>query len=103
MIFLVLLVFLGWAGMTDARAYDFDQGQKSWPKWQACSADAECIAIHDACSGWTAVNGQYAKEAQEYQDELATAVKCLDTKLSPEPKVLCIDQICAVKPAGLPD
>ena len=88
--------------VSNALAYDLQEGIKDWPKWAACSADEQCVAIHDACGGWAAVNVGFKKEGEEYQSEMAPSVDCVsDTNIEPEPKVLCINQICTVKPGGL--
>ena len=89
--------------VSNALADDLQEGGKNWDKkWAVCSADEECVAIHDACGGWAAVNIQFKKEGEEYQNQMAPSVDCLSsTKIEPEPKVLCIDQMCTVKPTHM--
>jgi hypothetical protein len=88
--------------ISNAFAYDIQTGWKDWSKWTACSSDEECVAIHDACGAWTAVNAQFKKEGEKLQNEMAGSVDCLSgSGIEPEPKVLCIDQVCSAKPGGL--
>jgi hypothetical protein len=82
-------------------ADDSQEGAANWDKWIDCASNDDCVPIHDACGGWTSVNLQYKKEGEEYQKKLATQIQCADVKLEPEPKVMCLDQVCTVKPAGL--
>ena len=99
-VYLIGLVVL--INISNAFALDVPDNGKIWAKWVSCSADVECVAIHDACGGWTAANVQFKNEAERYQNKIETTVDCLsNTNLEPEPKVLCIDQICTVKPGGL--
>ena len=91
---------LGNGTVLGIKSINSKEGGRDWKTWTACSANEECVAIHDACGGWTAVNGQFQQEAQKYENELATVVECNAPKLEPEPKVLCLNQICTVKPAG---
>ena len=83
------------------RAYAFDaqQAQNHWKNWTACILDEECVPIHDACGGWTAVNRNFQQQGEDYQGELAVDDKCVNVKLEAEPKVLCIEHVCTVKPA----
>jgi hypothetical protein len=88
------------AFITFAMAHaDEQEGTKNWNTWAACSEDIECVAIHDPCGGWTAVNLKYKNEGEQYQNELASKVECTDFKMAPEPKVLCLKQVCSVKPS----
>ena len=73
--------------VTNVWSYDLEEGQKNWDIWAACSADLQCVPIHDECYGWTTVNIKYKAEGEEYKNALAAAVKCLEPKLEPDPKV----------------
>ena len=95
-----LIGFIALISVSNAFAGD----AKDWARWAGCSVDEECVAIHDACGGWTAVNVQFKNQGEKYQNEMAPSVECLsNTKIEPEPKVLCIDHMCTVKPVGLRD
>jgi len=91
-----MLLFIAMQAHADAQ-----EGDKNWDKWAACSEDIECVAIHNACGGWTAVNMKYKNEGEQYQNKLATMVDCADFKMEPEPKILCLKEACSVKPSLL--
>ena len=94
----VLIVF---TVLSNAYAYNFQEGEKNWDKWVACTSDEECIPIHDECGGWTAVNKKFESQGEEYQGELAATAKCSDVKIQPAPKILCLEQACSIKPSHL--
>jgi len=96
-----IIVFFVLIAVSNTYAYDYQEGGKNWDKWVACTADVECVPIHDECGGWTAVNKQFKTEGEEYQNELAAAVKCAYVKMEPAPKTLCLEQMCSVKPSNL--
>ena len=93
--FIVLVV------ASNAFAAENQPGDKDWNSWTACSANEECVAIHDACGGWTAVNGQFKDQGIDYQRNSSGAADCGFVRLDPEPKVLCIKHACTVKPTRM--
>ena len=99
--FIYYMGLIAFCAVPNAFAYDYQEGAKNWESWVACSADEECVPIHDECGGWTAVNMGFKKEGEEYQFELGAAAKCGNVKMEPEPKALCIDQKCSLKPTHM--
>ena len=85
----------------NAFANDFKRQDQTWNAYIACSADEDCVAIHDECGAWVAVNGQFKDKAQEYQRDLGGAGDCEFVPLAPEPKTLCIKHRCTLKPTGV--
>jgi hypothetical protein len=93
-----LIGFIVLCAASNAFAYDLQEGGKDWGSWVVCSSDEECVVIHDACGGWTAVNMGFKAQGEEYQSELGAVSSCAYVKMEPEPKALCVDQMCTLQP-----
>lgn len=65
------------------------------PEWRACNTAADCVAVHDVCSGVDAVNLASEAAKRAAVAEMAMRVRCMSVTEGPLPTPVCRGSFCA--------
>lgn len=64
------------------------------PEWRACDTAANCVALHDVCSGVDAVNLASEAAKRAAVAEMAMRVRCVSVTEGPLPTPVCRGSFC---------